>query len=71
MQASAPSSEPPPIPSQGASTTSTPAKPTAMPAIRSGVGGSSGSTTSENSSVISGVRELKIPASSEETSVSP
>jgi hypothetical protein len=54
MQASAPSSEPPPIPSHGASTTSTPAKPTAMPATRSGVGGSSGSTTSENSSVISG-----------------
>ena len=55
-------------PCHGASTTSTPAKPTAMPAIRSGVGGSSGSTTSENSSVISGVSELKMPASSEETS---
>ena len=37
----------------------------------SAVGGSSGSSPSENSSVISGVSALKIPASSDETSVSP
>jgi hypothetical protein len=71
MQASAPSSEPPPSPFHGASTTSTPRKPRSRPAIFSGVGGSSGSNPIENSSVISGVSALKMPASSDDTSVSP
>src|SRR3954466_15173676 len=55
----------------GPSTTSTPAKPAINPAIRRGVGRSSGSMNVATTSVNSGVVAFQMPASTDEMRVSP